>query len=138
MTTPTPAEVLGPVVTAIDHVGTFGLTMTHRETNEEQGVEEAMLGVGNAQIQLLAALRPDSSIGKFLDRNGEGIQHIALSTDDIYATVERLRAAGVKLMAPPPATYYEALDQRLPGHGEDVARLQSLGILMDGSPTHDG
>jgi 4-hydroxyphenylpyruvate dioxygenase len=94
---------------------------------------------GNIRIPINESSDDKSQIEEYLRAyQGEGIQHIALSTDDIYATVERLRAAGVKLMAPPPATYYEALDQRLPGHGEDVARLQSLGILMDGSPTHDG
>ncbi|HVO03767.1 MAG TPA: VOC family protein, partial [Candidatus Cybelea sp.] len=80
-----------------------------------------------------------SQIEEYLrEYKGEGIQHIALATDDIYATVERLRSNGVTLMAPPPATYYEMLDQRLPNHGEDVARLKALGILIDGSPTHDG
>ena len=67
--------------------------------------------------------------------NGEGIQHIALLTDDLVSTIDRLRAAGVPLMAAPPATYYEMLDGRLPGHGEDVAQLQARGLLMDGSTT---
>jgi 4-hydroxyphenylpyruvate dioxygenase len=65
---------------------------------------------------------------------GEGIQHIALSTDDIYATVEALRARGVPMMDPPPAAYYDAIDARLPGHGEDLERLRALGILIDGAP----
>ncbi len=73
-------------------------------------------------------------IEEFLMRfNGEGIQHIALSTPDIFATVDALRARGVKLMTPPPETYYEMLEQRLPGHGESVERLRERGILLDGS-----
>jgi 4-hydroxyphenylpyruvate dioxygenase len=56
--------------------------------------------------------------------NGEGIQHIALLTDDIFATVDGLRAAGVPLMTAPPETYYEMLEGRLPGHGEDAARTE--------------
>ncbi|MEQ9327598.1 MAG: VOC family protein, partial [Rhodospirillales bacterium] len=70
--------------------------------------------------------------------HGEGIQHIALSTGDICGTVERLKASGVEFMAPPPATYYEAVDGRLPAHGEDIAKLAELGILIDGAPTEDG
>ena len=65
--------------------------------------------------------------------NGEGIQHIALSSDDLLATVDSLRAAGVKLMTAPPATYYKMLDQRLPGHGENTQALQARGILLDGT-----
>jgi 4-hydroxyphenylpyruvate dioxygenase len=64
--------------------------------------------------------------------NGEGIQHIALLTEDLAATVDRLRAAGVPLMSAPPATYYEMLAARLPGHGEDTPMLQARGILIDG------
>lgn len=64
--------------------------------------------------------------------NGEGIQHIALLTDNLTATLDRLKQAGVPLMTAPPETYYEMLAERLPGHGEDVAALQSRGILLDG------
>jgi 4-hydroxyphenylpyruvate dioxygenase len=69
--------------------------------------------------------------------NGEGIQHIALSTADIYASIDQLRANGVPFMAPPPQTYYELLSSRLPDHGEPVGALQQRGILLDGS-TRDG
>ncbi len=65
--------------------------------------------------------------------NGEGIQHIALLSDDLIASVDALRAAGVPLMTAPPATYYEILDERLAGHGQDVEALQSRGILLDGT-----
>ncbi|MFO1238788.1 MAG: 4-hydroxyphenylpyruvate dioxygenase [Sphingomonadaceae bacterium] len=69
--------------------------------------------------------------------NGEGIQHIAFICDDLIACLDRVRALGVPLMAAPPATYYEMLEERLPGHGEPVAELQARGILLDGS-TEDG
>jgi 4-hydroxyphenylpyruvate dioxygenase len=65
--------------------------------------------------------------------NGEGIQHIAFICDDLIGCLDNIKASGAKLMAPPPATYYEALEDRLPGHGEPVADLQSRGILLDGS-----
>jgi 4-hydroxyphenylpyruvate dioxygenase len=65
---------------------------------------------------------------------GEGIQHIALASADIYATVEALIARGVPMMDPPPEAYYAAVDERLPGHGEDLDRLRALGILIDGAP----
>lgn len=65
--------------------------------------------------------------------NGEGIQHIALLSDDLPATLDALRKSNVPLMTAPPATYYEMLNDRLPGHGESVGELQSRGILLDGS-----
>jgi 4-hydroxyphenylpyruvate dioxygenase len=65
--------------------------------------------------------------------NGEGIQHIAFHCDDLIATWDLLRAAGTRFMTPPPATYYEMLAERLPGHGEPVEHLQSRGILLDGT-----
>ena len=65
--------------------------------------------------------------------NGEGIQHIALYTDDLIATWDALKQAGLPFMTPPPATYYEMLEGRLPGHGQPVGELQSRGILLDGS-----
>jgi 4-hydroxyphenylpyruvate dioxygenase len=65
--------------------------------------------------------------------NGEGIQHIALLCDDLCATVDRLALAGVPLMTAPNDFYYAAIDQRLPGHGQPVAALQTRGILLDGS-----
>jgi 4-hydroxyphenylpyruvate dioxygenase len=65
--------------------------------------------------------------------NGEGIQHIALSTTDLCATVDTLRARGVPLITAPPETYYEMLEERLPGHGQPTAALQQRGILLDGT-----
>ena len=69
--------------------------------------------------------------------NGEGIQHVALLADDLIASVDSLRRAGVPLMTAPPATYYDMLEERLPGHGEKVEELQMRGILMDGT-SQDG
>ena len=65
--------------------------------------------------------------------NGEGIQHVALLTDDLLATIDSLQLAGVPLMTAPNAVYYEMLAERLPGHGQPVADLQTRGILLDGS-----
>ncbi len=65
--------------------------------------------------------------------NGEGIQHIALLTDDLYASIDALQMAGVPLLTAPNDVYYEMLEQRLPGHGEPVKELQTRGILLDGS-----
>ena len=69
--------------------------------------------------------------------NGEGIQHIAFACDDLLATWDLLKARGLPMMAAPPATYYQMLDERLPGHGEPIEELQKRGILLDGS-TEDG
>ncbi|NGM89123.1 4-hydroxyphenylpyruvate dioxygenase [Parapusillimonas sp. SGNA-6] len=72
-------------------------------------------------------------IQEYLDLyRGEGIQHIALATDDIYSTVEKLRQSGLRFLDTPD-TYYELLDRRLPGHGEDVERLRANKILLDGA-----
>ena len=69
--------------------------------------------------------------------NGEGIQHIALLTDDILASVDSLQLAGIPVMTAPNDIYYEMLEERLPGHGQKVGELQARGILMDGT-TADG
>ena len=69
--------------------------------------------------------------------NGEGIQHIAFSCDDLPACWDRLKALGTPFAPPPPKAYYDMLEERLPGHGEPVEELQSRGILLDGS-TEDG
>jgi 4-hydroxyphenylpyruvate dioxygenase len=80
------------------------------------------------------ASRTTGQIEEFLMKfNGEGIQHIALLTDDILATVDRLRGAGVPLMSAPNRIYYEMLEERLPGHGVPVAEVQARGILVDGA-----
>jgi 4-hydroxyphenylpyruvate dioxygenase len=89
---------------------------------------------GKLRIPLNESADDKSQIAEYLEiYKGEGIQHLALATDDIYATVERLRARGIPFADAPPNSYYEMLDERLPGHGEPVARMKELGILADGS-----
>jgi 4-hydroxyphenylpyruvate dioxygenase len=79
------------------------------------------------------ASRQAGQIEEYLMRfNGEGIQHIALHTDDICATVDRLRELGVPFMTAPPNAYYDMLEGRLPGHNQDTDAIQSRGILLDG------
>ena len=68
---------------------------------------------------------------------GEGIQHIAFSCDDLIACWDRLKACGVTFMSPPPNTYYEMLEERLPNHGEPADELQLRGILLDGTTEND-
>jgi len=68
-----------------------------------------------------------------MEHNGEGIQHIAFACDDLPAVCDRLKAAGLRFIDPPPATYYEMLDERLPGHGEPLDAIAARGILIDGS-----
>ncbi|MBV9140721.1 MAG: methylmalonyl-CoA epimerase [Pseudonocardiales bacterium] len=113
-----PQPPLGSLVKAIDHVGiavpdftaavefyrvTFGLELVHEEINEEQEVHEGMLrapgddGTG-AAVQLLAPLGPTSTIAKFLDRNGPGLQQLAYRVTDIESAMATLRAAGLRLL----------------------------------------
>jgi len=82
------------------YVRVFGMRCVHVETNEEQGVREAMLAVGHgdSRIQLLAPLRPDSAIGKFLDRSGPGLQQLAYTVTDIEAASATLRERGMRLL----------------------------------------
>jgi 4-hydroxyphenylpyruvate dioxygenase len=78
--------------------------------------------------------RGAGQIEEFLMKfNGEGIQHVALLTDDLMATIDSLQLAGVPLMTAPNPVYYEMLSERLPGHGQPVPELQTRGILLDGS-----
>jgi 4-hydroxyphenylpyruvate dioxygenase len=89
---------------------------------------------GKIRIPINESADDKSQIAEYLAAyHGEGIQHIALATPDIYRTVEALRERGVAFMTVP-QTYYAAVDARLPGHGEDLARLQRDQILIDGAP----
>lgn len=105
--------------TAIDHVGiavadldaaiefyasTFGMTLAHREVNEEQKVAEAMMAVGDSGscIQLLAPLNEESTIAKFLDKSGPGMQQLAYRVTDLDAVSATLRERGVRLLYPEP------------------------------------
>jgi methylmalonyl-CoA/ethylmalonyl-CoA epimerase len=111
-------DVPAHLFTQIDHVGiavpdldvamafyrdTFGMETVHEETNEEQGVREAMIRVGGtddpgAMLQLLAPLGPESTIAKFLDRSGPGLQQIAYRVTDLEAVSAVLRERGVRLL----------------------------------------
>lgn len=112
--TNTTAESRGRIL-AIDHVGiavadldaaielyeqAYGMTCVHQEVNEEQGVREAMMSVGESgsYVQLLSPLSPDTTIGRFLDKSGPGIQQMAYRTDDLDALSDRLRAQGMRLL----------------------------------------
>lgn len=106
---------ISSLFTKIDHVGiavadldaaiafyrdTFGMVSVHEETNEEQGVREAMLAVGDGatRIQLLAPLNANSTIATFLDRSGPGIQQLAYTVDDIETVSAQLRGKGLRLL----------------------------------------
>ena len=109
------ADVPEHLFVAIDHVGVavpdldeaiafyrdaFGMRLLHEETNEEQGVREAMVGVGDSGscIQLLAPLGPESTIAKFLDRSGPGIQQLAYRVTDVEQVSAVLRERGLRLL----------------------------------------
>ena len=76
----------------------WGLVVEHRETVTDQGVEEAMLRLGDTYIQLLAPLSPQTTVGRFIARQGEGLHHIAFEVDDLVGALESLKAAGVRLI----------------------------------------
>jgi len=93
---------------------------------------------GRIRIPLNEEASQGGQIEEFLMAyNGEGIQHIAFSCDNLLQACDKLKARGVEFMAPPPQTYYDMLEQRLPGHGEPVEALQSRGILLDGNTEGD-
>jgi 4-hydroxyphenylpyruvate dioxygenase len=93
---------------------------------------------GKIRIPINESADDQSQIAEYLAAyHGEGIQHIALATPDIYGAVETLRQRGVKFQEVPD-TYYDALEARLPGHGEDLARLRRDRILIDGAPASGG
>ena len=88
---------------------------------------------GRIRIPINESADARSQIEEYLHAyNGEGIQHMACGCRDVHETVEKLRARGLAFMPTPPAAYYERIDDRVPGHGEDVERLQRNGILLDG------
>jgi len=85
------------------YAATFGLTVASRETNQEQGVKEAMLVVadapaGQSYVQLLEPLGPDTPVGRFLERRGEGVHHIGYGVADIEAAMTAISASGVRLL----------------------------------------
>ncbi len=108
-------SAMDPIFKRVDHVGiavadldvamkfyseVFGMTVLHEEVNEEQGVREAMVGIdgSGAQLQLLAPTGPESTIAKFLDRNGPGIQQMAYTVENVDAASDELRARGIRML----------------------------------------
>ena len=129
-----PLDIPEHLFTAIDHVGiavadldeaiafyrdTFGMQLAHEEVNEEQGVREAMIAVGDSGscIQLLAPLNAESTIAKFLDRSGPGVQQMAYRVTDVEQVSAILRERGVRLL-------YDAPDAapRTPGSTSSTPR----------------
>jgi methylmalonyl-CoA epimerase len=97
----------------IDHVGVavedvdaavalyaegLGLEVEHREVVEEQGVDAALLGVGEGHVELLAPLGPDTPVGRYLAKRGPGLHHVAYAVDDIEAALDTLRSRGLRLI----------------------------------------
>jgi methylmalonyl-CoA epimerase len=107
------------VLTAVDHVGvavvdleaalalyrdTLGMPLVHRETVTEQGVEAALLDVGESHIELLSPLGPDTAVGKFLARKGPGLHHVAYRVESVQEALAALSKAGMRLIDEQPRT----------------------------------
>jgi methylmalonyl-CoA epimerase len=96
---------VGDLEEAIDlHVNVYGLALVHRETVVDQGVEAALLDVGENHVELLAALHEETPVGRFLARRGPGLHHVAYQVEDIEATLRALRDAGLRLIDESPRT----------------------------------
>ena len=76
----------------------LGMPVQHREMVEEQGVEVVLLGVGESHVELLRPLGPDTAVGRFLERSGPGLHHVAYGTDDIESALDEVRGAGLQLI----------------------------------------
>ena len=123
---------LDAAIAHYEHV--WGLSVAHRERVEDQGVEEAMLPLGESYLQLLGATSPDTTVGKFIERRGEGLHHIAYEVDDLEAALRQLKEQGVALIDEAP---------RRGGRGHMVAFVRPKGnhgllvelIQAPGKPT---
>jgi methylmalonyl-CoA/ethylmalonyl-CoA epimerase len=82
----------------------LGMPVQHRETVEEQGVEAVLLGVGVSHVELLRPLGPETAVGRFLQRSGPGLHHVAYATEDIDSALAALRQAGLRLIDERPRT----------------------------------
>lgn len=105
-----------------EQTGLLSRAMTAPDNKIRIPLNEEGRGSGEGQIEEY-----------LLQYNGEGIQHIAFATDDLPSVVDLLGSSGVEFMTPPPDTYYDMLEERVPGHGESVGALRSRGILLDGT-----
>ncbi|MCA1832333.1 MAG: methylmalonyl-CoA epimerase [Actinomycetota bacterium] len=118
----------------VDHVGiavrnldaaigfyekTFGVSLAHRERVDEQGVEEAMFRVGESWIQLLQPLGPDTPVGKFIDKRGEGVHHVGYGVPDLRKVLDHLKEEGVPLIDAEP---------RRGSRGSQVAFVHPKGV----------
>lgn len=107
------------MLSRIDHIGVavqeleeaialyrdaFSMELVHREVVAEQGVEAVLLDVGENHVELLSPLGPDTPVGKFLERQGPGLHHVAYQVSDIEATLQALSAAGMRLIDEQPRT----------------------------------
>jgi methylmalonyl-CoA epimerase len=107
------------MLSTIDHVGVavedidaalalyrdaLGMPLVHRETVSEQGVDAVLLGVGDAHVELLQPLGPETAVGKFLARRGPGLHHVAYRVADVADTLRQLSAAGLRLIDEQPRT----------------------------------
>ena len=122
------------LLTEIDHVAiavndleaaieyyreTFGCEVAHREVVERDGVEEALLKVADSYVQLLTPVRDDSTVAKFLEKNGEGIHHVGYRVDDCAAAVDRVRAEGGRLIDEVPRLYAQRRPENVREKGND-------------------
>lgn len=109
----TPEVIPGALLSGVDHIGVavteldraveeyraaFGIDPAHRERVEDQGVEEVLFRVGSSFVQLLGALGPDTPVGRFLDRRGEGVHHIGYRVEDLQRALDAMRALNVPLI----------------------------------------
>jgi len=93
------ALAVADIEAAISHYrDVWGLEVSHRERVEDQGVDEAMLPLGDSHLQLLGPTGPDTTVGKFVERRGEGLHHIAYEVDDLPGALAELKAKGVPLI----------------------------------------
>lgn len=108
-----------------DYEALYGIRPLHREVVEEQGVEEAMLAVGGSFVQLLQPLSPESPVGRFLEKNGEGMHHMAFAVADIEVALADLIEEGARLIDEQP---------RIGGRGAKIAFVhpkQTAGTLIE-------
>jgi len=120
------AFVVDDLEAAVSHYSdVWGLEVSHREHVADQGVEEVMFQLGDSYLQLLGATGPDTTVGKFLERRGEGLHHIAYEVDDLEAMLASLKAKGVEMIDDQP---------RLGGRGHMVAFVHpkaNHGLLVE-------
>jgi methylmalonyl-CoA epimerase len=148
---------LAVVFGSIDHIGiavadldaaiaihrdTYGMPLVHRETVAEQGVEAALLDVGESHVELLAPLAPDTPVGRFLEKRGPGLHHVAYRVDDVAATLDELRAAGLRLIDEAPRTGIRgsrvAFLHPSASGGVLTELVQPSNVVMDDDERHQG